>query len=344
MFLLLLGVYYVGCDFSNMTDNAPRDDARVRPRALDLPLFTWDDTSTSISAQDFLIRVDYARSIGDWSDEKTAQLVMLALAGKARAWANTLIVSESEEIVKWSTFRPVFKRRWHRTATICEKVGLRQSLKQKDTESMLDFLDRCTAAEDVFMDGLHVPEAQKAIFQVFCSNDIMLNFVAGLRPAIQERVIDAGGATLADIRDSAVRAENAVVARRQAAKTRGSEVALLDQGESSPPESDSELTAEEVRDAVMMLRARRRVPFKTNRSSVPPAGGPPSGNPRRPLRPIDCWFCEKIGHRQVDCFKRQKEGAPLLLGPRNKNIGRGRQEVKEVCQEPAPASNVYTLF
>ena len=126
----------------------------------------------------------------DWSDEKKAQLVMLALAGKARAWANTLIVSESEEIVKWSTFRPVFKRRWHRTATICEKVGLRQSLKQIDTESVLDFLDRCTAAEDVLMDGLHVPEAQKAIFQVFCSNNIMLNFVAGLHPAIQECVIE----------------------------------------------------------------------------------------------------------------------------------------------------------
>jgi hypothetical protein len=323
-----------------------RDDQPVRQRVLDLPMF--DDGPGSISAQNFITRVDYARKIGNWSDANTARYVILALQGKALTWVQILINEDSAALDSWKALKPLFKARFHCARTMCEKAALRLSLVQKESESVLDFLDRCRAAEDILMSGVPVPEgADKVVFQLFYNNDVILNFVSGLKPAIQERVIDAGGDSLETIKESAIRAERALETKRPSTFKKGIEISKLDlevvsqHGDEDPPDDD------EIREAVLFLRQRRgktkpRQQNQRNQQRNPTTRRipPTSQEPKR----LICWYCDKPGHREQDCFKRQRENVPTRGPPQGRKQELHELPVREEPPEPHPSQALYAMF
>ena len=330
-------------------DRDIRDDQPVRQRVLDLPVFK--DEPGSISAQNFITRVDYASKIGNWTDANTARYVILALQGKALTWIQILIHEGSPALESWEALKPLFEARFHCARTMCEKAALRLSLVQKDSESVLDFLDRCRAAEDILVSGIPVPNAQKAVFQLFYNNDVILNFVSGLRPAIQERVIDAGGDSLDAIKDSAIRAERALEAKRPTTFKKGHEISKLDFGSVLKAEDADEEppTTDELREAVLFLRQKRGKSGgqQQRQQNRPPLGQQrPATFKRQTATQLKCWFCEKPGHRERDCFKRQRENVPARGPPqeRQQELRELRETARSEPLESHPIQALYTMF
>ena len=67
--------------------------------------------------------------------------------------------------------------------SVKDKVNIRQSLRQRNEESIEEFLDRCTCAQHAITDDSVGP--LDASFE----RDVLLNFLLGMKPELQSYVI-----------------------------------------------------------------------------------------------------------------------------------------------------------
>lgn len=297
---------------------------QARARALDLPQFKGDKSDLT-TPEAFLARVELARRLGNWNDERTAEYVLLACTGKASAtWVENLEANEIPGRLVWTDnaaqnivgLKTLFRRRFMRPSTFAEKAALMSTLKLKADETVLSFLDRINAAQRIFEDDMApVPQAQKAIYDIMKDRQILLNFTAGLPQKMQDAVILSGANTLAEVTGAAVRSETSTLNARKSSGNalKGIEIADLHE------EMEDALTEQEIEEAISSLRFQKRQQRAPARQS---GGGRPAqpqqGQERPPpgrYKDYKCDHCDKMGHISKFCFQRKREGKPLLPRP-----------------------------
>lgn len=260
-------------------------------KALELPIFTGDEDKDKMTGQEFVTRVEYAKRLGTWSDEQTARYVILRLQGLAWSWISSAIEEEKAWIGTWPTLKEEFNNRWVPLRSVSEKVALRRTLIQKDKEKVMDFMDRVKKAEQVFQhSAVPIPDAQKAAAQLIFDKNILFNFMAGLKPAIHEKVVTAGCDTLTEALDNAIKAEKSIIDR----KPQNPPVMAVQASGSGRGRSQGQGQSRQ--------RGRRQQKSTRNQSSRGGGGSYGNGNGSGNGKFMGtCWNCGKQGHMKGQC-------------------------------------------
>jgi hypothetical protein len=161
-----------------------------------------------------------------------------------------------------------------------------------------------------------------------CLDYVSLNlFISGLKPHIREEVMRQTPKTLDDAFDMAVQSEKINYAPPKTAGATALPVLPVDQHNVPPPneESEADLLAaledieadNETRVAAIKTKLnkfRRSGQSNGNRSSSNGTSNKSSSGPRKPNpdKNIKCRYCNKMGHYQLVCNSRKRDGAPMV--------------------------------
>jgi hypothetical protein len=161
-----------------------------------------------------------------------------------------------------------------------------------------------------------------------CLDYVSLNlFVSGLKPHIREEVMRQTPKTLDDTFDMAVQSEKINYAPPSAAGATALPVMPVDQHNTSPPaeETEADLLAaledieadNESRVAAIKTKLNkfcRNGQFSGNRSSANKNSNKSSSGARKPNpdKDVKCRYCNKMGHYQLVCHSRKRNGAPMV--------------------------------
>jgi hypothetical protein len=152
-------------------------------------------------------------------------------------------------------------------------------------------------------------------------------FVSGLRPNIRDEVMRQSPITLTEAKAFASDAEKRATIPQS--KTSGAtSLPVMPVDDTDAPETaetEAELVAaleeaEKSQDCkIAVLKAKINHFRRNNQSSRPSNPGPSTSNSRPPKKTpnpaakhIDCRYCGRKGHFQIDCNDRKRAGAPMV--------------------------------
>jgi hypothetical protein len=152
-------------------------------------------------------------------------------------------------------------------------------------------------------------------------------FVSGLKPHIREKVMRQAPKTLDDAFDMAVQSEKINYAPTKTAGATALPVMPFVQHNTAPPAEDNKadlLAALEDIEAENKTRVaaiktklnkfRRNGQSSGNRSSANKNSSKPSSGAKKPNpdKDVKCRYCNKMGHYQLICNSRKRDGAPMV--------------------------------
>ena len=141
---------------------------------IDLSNFKFQDASDDgTTIGQFLMFIE-AKNL--WSPEEKNIYLLDHLDGPALEWSNDQLKPGHN----WETNKNLLLSQYGARLKIRQKVNLRKSLRQKESESCQDFLNRCKRAQFLLTDD--------SIDYVF-DRDILINFLLGLRPEFHENIL-----------------------------------------------------------------------------------------------------------------------------------------------------------
>ena len=161
-----------------------------------------------------------------------------------------------------------------------------------------------------------------------CYDNIALHlFVSGLRPNIRDEVMRQSPVTLTEAKAFASDAEKrATIPQSKTSGATSLPVMPVDDNDTADTaETEAELVAaleeaEKSQDCkIAVLKAKINRFRRNNQSSGPSNSGPSTSAPRPPKKApdpaaknIDCRYCGRKGHFQLDCRDRKRAGAPMV--------------------------------
>jgi hypothetical protein len=152
-------------------------------------------------------------------------------------------------------------------------------------------------------------------------------FVSGLKPHIREEVMRQAPKTLDDAFDLAVQSEKINYAPTRTNGTTALPVMPVDQHNMLPPAEDNEadlLAALEDMEAdnenrvaaikLKLNKFRRNGQSSGNRSAASKNSNKSSSGTKKPNpdKDVKCRYCNKMGHYQLVCNSRKRDGAPMV--------------------------------
>jgi hypothetical protein len=152
-------------------------------------------------------------------------------------------------------------------------------------------------------------------------------FVSGLRPHIREEVMRQAPKTLDDAFDLAVQSKKINYAPTKTGGATALPVMPVDQHNMPPPAEDTEadlLAALEDMEAdnenrvaaikLKLNKFRRNGQSSGNRSSASKNSNKSSSGTKKPNpdKDVKCRYCNKMGHYQLVCNSRKRDGAPMV--------------------------------
>ena len=173
---------------------------------VELPKF--DGSGGPVQALSFLRSVNHAMRAGNLNAQRIAGVVAGALTqgSSAETWLATLT---DAQIASWDDLEPLFRARFVRAMTIPEIRRMQADLRQKPSEAVADFRDRCMvslSAEDVML-----TDDQKAEVGYATNYQRRLKraFLSGLKSAIVDKMVgvNAETATMEELVTMATNAE-----------------------------------------------------------------------------------------------------------------------------------------
>ena len=339
--------------------------AETRAKAIELPQF-HGNSKDNISAKSWINYVETCQNLANWSDAQTANYARLALRDIAADWSDNLTLAKNANRNLWSTFKPLFEKRFYRTPTISEKSSLQDSLKQRKDESVKDFYDRVDAAHYILDEDFPPPEAGATADQVTQHSasllahhkcNVFMAFLAGLLEEIKGKVELKDPKTLEDLVSAAVQVEKSVVKPRKAEDV--NEVSVESPSEvggarANPPEEKDNFDVNEMKAVVNFVKAQMNYPQRGGgRGSFGRFPGRGRGrNFRRgggQSRPfnrnanhdgLDCYYCGNRGHISTTCNTRLEDKKRGVYNP----IKRPQQNVDHIDAYPSMHSkNDFTV-
>lgn len=177
---------------------------------LQLPKF--DGSETPLQARVFMRKAEAFGAVLNYSQAQIAQAVCFALNGAASRWIGTYEEGGDARIDEWDTLKPLFQERFCRPLSSTEISQLIRDLKQKDTEAVDEFHDRCHEVQYLKEASLD-PAVRAAIddvaFDALHKEGVLQLFLNGLQPKYRDKVAnDSTAASLEAFVRSARRAES----------------------------------------------------------------------------------------------------------------------------------------
>ena len=309
-----------------------------------LPEFWGQKEKDSISANEFVKRVDKLKSANNWSEKVAFDNVGLALKGEANVWLDSQVTLKHIEgdREQWSIIRPYFKEEFATESDDKLILDGLAHMAMRPTENVRSFFGRLNAVNKVIKDAydsytikpaapvpdnngnITMPLAnfqayQKALIDNVMEFNILNQFRAALLPDLR-RVINLQPIETLDL-DTAVRLATIELRSRDESKG-SSKIQAVQQDE-----QDDNV------EAITQNRQKRFTPsnqqnrgqhnrqnyrpqnnYKPNNQqqwrSGPNNNSGPGNNSNR--NKTTCIFCKKLGHRQEDCRKRINANQPCL--------------------------------
>jgi len=299
------------------------EQAMQRNELAKLPIWFGDPAKDAFRPEDWWQRFELAAAAAAWNWDQIRTFFMQALRGNALTWWNWL--SKNAPVADINGLRAAFLNDYGRTAVArasITQLKLLQKPKQlvrdycSDLQVKIDELELAVAPRPVLnanqilqnrpaavaaIAAAELPwlqaqyariydEGYNAFKQPFIRNLI----IDGLLPPIRDEVLRANPATVLETITIAKQAEKDLELKSSISKTNGS--------------------VDELEDLNAIQNRRRQFP--------PPRGGTSNrGRPRPPSQPSrevpTCYYCNKRGHVQKDCYKRQRENGAYKQPPKS---------------------------
>ena len=280
-----------------------------------------DFTGETMSILEWAQHVDLCRTAAGWTDAQTAERAKLHVSGRARTWLQNQILAQTPGLDAWfpaiadgvrpANLRQLLMERFLQANTPSEQARLRQSLSQKQDEDVACFRDRVVAIQFVLDQNLPTAfrEDQKVAYDLVHAEQVLTNFIVGLRADIATHVTTLNVMTMAD-------AFKAAVAYEQATTAKKGKMAGIGPEQTPPPNQPDEL-ANQI--AAMVLRQIRGRGAGQGRGRG--RGSSHTG--------AFCPYCGFINHTIEECNIRKKDitaGIHLDRSPyfAPGRVGRGR--------------------
>ena len=138
-----------------------------------LPMFDGKFNG-SVTCGQFITSIEEYAIAEQLTEESVKELCLAKLSGVA------MDVCQSHMSKSWSDLKRILMESFAVKLSIKEKVELRKQLKQDAAEGIEDFYHRCVQVQYLVSDDVK---------DVIFDREIMLNFLLGLQPNIQETVL-----------------------------------------------------------------------------------------------------------------------------------------------------------
>jgi Retrotransposon gag protein/Zinc knuckle len=315
-------------------------DAMQQNQLAKLPIWFGDPAKDAFRSEDWWQRFELAATAANWNWDQTRTFFMQALRGSALTWWNWL--TKNTPVADINELRAAFLADYGRTA-VARACVTQVKLLQKDKQSVRDFVCELQvktdelelsvtpmpvlAADQILqnrpagvpaIDAAHLPWLREQFRRIY-----YLGFNAYKGPMIRNLLIDG---FLPAIRDEVLRANPPTYLEAiQVAKQAERDLDL----KSSITRSNGHIQELEV-DA---LNNHRRFPPTRGTSSHRGRGRPAPRTSQGSRDVPTCYYCNKRGHVQKDCYKRQRENGAYKQPPR----GSVQEVGQETAEEQPPA-------
>ena len=301
---------------------APALPAPAADRNVKLTEFEGDKTSFSEWAQ----HVHMCLRIAPWNDSQTAQRVKLQLKGTAAVWLNNRIAEGTEGLDAWfpeegengvrpPNLRTLLEERFSISHTPAEQANLRSTLQQKENENVAAFYDRCQSVQFELDKGFTVAFRvdSKAQYEIVHQQQLLNNFICGLKQNIRKHVTTANANTCQTARAAAIAFE---LGNKAAAASR-----IASTSYSDPTSSNSVSSLATQVTGMVMAQMRGQGGQRGQRGGR--GGGQTSQQPESTDEGF-CTYCGYVGHQRPKCNIRKKDEAKGLYLPQSPYFSPGR--------------------
>ena len=309
-----------------------------------LPEFWGQKDKDSISANEFVKRVDKLKSANNWSEKVAFDNVGLALKGEANVWLDSQVTLKHIEgdREQWSIIRPYFKEEFATESDDKLILDGLAHMAMRPTENVRSFFGRLNAVNKVIKDAydsytikpaapvpdnngnITMPLAnfqayQKALIDNVMEFNILNQFRAALLPDLR-RVINLQPIETLDL-DTAVRLATIELRSRDESKGSSKIQAVQQDEQDDNVEAITQNRQQRFAPSNQQNRGqqnrqnyRPQNNYRPNNQqqwrSGPNSNSGPGNNSNR--NKTTCIFCKKLGHRQEDCRKRINANQPCL--------------------------------
>ena len=293
------------------------------------PLWSGDKSKDQFTAEQWIRRIEAVAQDGAWQPARTMTHVLASLRGKALTWFESLarcnIDTNDFDAFKAAFLEAYSEVRTARTATF-ELMDLSQRPGEPVNEyhprliKILDTIEHFfpenflrlaapwpneftnlggfAAVADAVKNRLQQRLLRQGAKQGLNSVGLLL-FMAGLRPQLRDELMKDPPANLYAAFQKAQQLDRLYT---EPAKKK---VAAIEATEGDD-EEDVDRMVEALETKLEALKTRR-AQFGSSKFG---RSGPSSGN--RNFKNLKCHYCDKKGHLQKNCFKRQRDNAPMV--------------------------------
>jgi hypothetical protein len=318
----------------------PNGNIDLKLQQTKLPEFWGQKEKDSISAHEFVKRVDRMASANNWTDKVAFDNVGIALKGEANVWLDSQITLKHIEgdRERWSIIRPYFKEEF---ATESDDKLLLDGLahmQQKSTENVRSFFGRLNKVNRVIVDAYHaytltpanppvdaagnISNAdflayKQALIQNVTEFYLLNQFRAALLPELR-RVINLQPMETLDL-DTAVRLATIELRSKEEAKA----TSRINPVQQPEEEEDAVEAVAQPRQKKFFPQTQRNKFQQQQRQAPRPQQQNNSSRNNQQWRPTNpgnnsnrnnknCSFCRRQGHRQEECRQRMNANQPCI--------------------------------
>jgi hypothetical protein len=309
-----------------------------------LPEFWGQKDKDSISANEFVKRVDKMKSANNWTEKVAFDNFSLALKGEANIWLDSQIILTKIEgdREQWSIIRPYFKEEFATESDDKLILDGLAHMAMRPTENVRSFFGRINAVNKVIKDAYdsytltpadpvadnagnitmtaaNFQAYKKALIDNVMEFNILNQFRAALLPELR-RVINLQPLETLEL-NTAVRLATIELRSKDENKSSSKIQAVQQEEEDDNVEAitqnrQKKFTPSNTQNRGQQNRQNYRPQnnYRSNnqqswRSGSNNNSGPGNNSNRNKTT---CIFCKKLGHRQEDCRKRINANQPCL--------------------------------
>ena len=305
---------------------ALNDHDRIK-RSTELPLYFGNKTSDSISAKNFVDRLEKAAQIANWDQARKCNEFYMVLRDKALIWYESLEDAEVDVNV-WDDVKKEFLAAYEPRFTAKTTCTNFHELQQRQGEGVQDYFLRVQEAfkkmcraRPAATDTVRGPlgGATQAEGQVIKKEGIQDSekffkhqlFIAGLREGLRDKIMEAGKTS---IQESLALARELEIIHADRKKSFSGVRAITEENKEEDAaaadfknEDDDAMMTEGLEDdEIELINAIRRRRGKPGFRPSNKSGG--SSNKGT----LICRYCKKKGHLQKECYTRARDKAPMV--------------------------------
>ena len=324
-------------DFQNAL--AANDNSK---RLTDVPKF-YGNSKDTLTARDFLKRLEQAAAIGNWNDKRKCAEFCHLLHSEANGFMTMTLKKAKVTDEDWAGHKSVFLDFFDVKGTAKLNFFSLHEMKQSSTEKVRDFWTKVQLHMDRIKDSVDVQEQidtlEKQDFPVALVADIVkesrrsaavmqdfyekMIFIAGLNADIRVKVMEATPKFAYDALRVAIATETLILDKKDNLKAPIKISAIkTDEPEDEEEEEEDEAEASLLNSLNAIRIQKGKTPFKRFSGNQQRTNGNGNGNGNgahngaRPKttngEPMKCRYCKKSGHMQKEGYKRIKENGAMI--------------------------------